>query len=340
MSSSVLDLEKNIDKIKGIGPTNLKKLMSGGIITVNALAVLTTTELIEYTGMGVGTAESAISQARELIGSGFKSATQLLENDRSEIKHSTGSAALDQKLQGGIEGGAITMFSGEKGALKTQLCKTVAVICAATYGPVLVLDTEGIWGNNAVRLVQIAKVRGYDAENVLDNIIIARSYNREHLTTLTNDLLLEVKNRNVKMIIVDSIISHWREEFSGRGTLANRQQTLVSVAGKMKRVGEAYKIPIIFTDQVQAVVDNPYGPKLQPAGGHVLAHLVTYSALLYKGSKRKGETMDYQTSVIHDYDMASIPPFKVRIMCTEAGIVDEDGSYPEQQTLEETMEDE
>jgi len=69
----------------------------------------------------------------------------------------------------------------------------------------------------------------------------------------------------------------------------------------------------------------------------VLAHLVTYSALLYKGSKKRGDTMDYQTSVIHDYDMASIPPFKVRVMCTEAGIVDEDGSYPEQATLEETL---
>jgi len=337
LSSKVLDLEQNIDKIKGIGPAILKKLLKGGIITVNALAVLTTTELIEYTGVGVATAEKAIKQARDLIGAGYKPATQLLEDDKKEIKHSTGSASLDEKLQGGIEGGAITMFSGEKGALKTQLCKTIAVICAATYGAVLVLDTEGIWGNNVKRLAQIAETRGYDVNSVLENLIIARSYNREHLTMLVDDLLTEVKNRDVKMIIVDSIISHWREEFSGRGTLANRQQTLVSVAGRIKRVGEAYQIPVIFTNQVQAIVDNPYGPKLQPAGGHVLAHLVTYSALLYKGSKKRGDTMDYQTSVIHDYDMASIPPFKVRVMCTEAGIVDEDGSYPEQATLEETL---
>ena len=32
---------------------------------------------------------------------------------------------------------------------------------------------------------------------------------------------------NVKMVVVDSVISHFRAEFIGRGMLANRQQNLV-----------------------------------------------------------------------------------------------------------------
>lgn len=336
MSSKILYLKDT--KIEGIGDASLKKLLSGDITTVNQLAVLTTLELIEYTGLGAATAEKAIKNAIDLMGGGFISADKIYENREPETMHSTGSKRLDDALQGGLRGGAITMMSGEIGTLKSQLGKTAAVICAANHGTVLVIDTEGIWKEGTDRLYQIAETRGYDP-SIVENIIIAQSFNKDHFLRLVDMLLSLVKEKNAKMIIIDSIISHWREEFTGRGTLAERQQTLGAAIGRIKRTCEAYRIPVLFTNQVQAVVDNPYGPKLKPAGGHVLGHAVTYSLLSYKGSKVKGDTMDYQSAVVHSYDTASIPPFKVRILCTEAGVVDDDGSYPEQQSLEEVLDE-
>ena len=53
---------------------------------------------------------------------------------------------------------------------------------------------------------------------------------RTHTTLRTKCPAEEIKRMskglNVKMIIVDSLTSHFRAEFIGRGMLANRQQKL------------------------------------------------------------------------------------------------------------------
>ena len=316
-------------KLKGLGDKGLEKLIKGGITTVNALAMMTKYELIEATGLGVETAEKAIEQARNLIGGGFISGEELATRLGDEVYHSTGSQRLDAVLGGGLHSGVISEFSGEFGALKTQLCMTSAVICAATKGKVIVLDTEGTWGGEGLtRLRQIAEKRGYNGDTVLQNIYIARAFNSEHMGLLVKELFGLVNTLEAKMVVVDSIISHFRNEYQGRGTLSDRQQTLGGIVGRLLRVAEGFGVAVLFTNQVQAIVDgNPYGPKFHPAGGHVLGHACTYRFLLYKGRSVKGETMDYQTSILHVLDTSSLPPSKTRIMCTEAGIVDEDGGY-------------
>ncbi|GAI00205.1 unnamed protein product, partial [marine sediment metagenome] len=35
-----------------------------------------------------------------------------------------------------------------------------------------------------------------------------------------------IREKNIKLIVVDSLIGHFRSEYIGRGTLATRQQTI------------------------------------------------------------------------------------------------------------------
>lgn len=318
-------------KLKGVGEIGLKKLLKGGITTVNALAMLTQYELMEYTDMGADLSVSVINQARDMIGAGFITGEELVERLGDQVLHSTGSTQFDSVIGGGLHSGVISEFSGEFGALKTQLCMTAAVICAATKGKVIVVDTEGTWGDGGLgRLKEIAESRGYDGSYVLRNMVIARAFNSEHMVMLVDELFNQVNIHEAKMVVVDSIISHFRSEYIGRGKLADRQGLLGGVVGKLLRVAKGFGIAMLFTNQVQAIVDNAYGMKFKPAGGHVLAHACTYRFLLFKGKKVAGDGIDYQTSIAHIYDTSSLPPCKTRIMCTEAGIVNEDGTYPEQ----------
>jgi meiotic recombination protein DMC1 len=40
-----------------------------------------------------------------------------------------------------------------------------------------------------------------------------------------------------KLIIIDSIMSHFRVDFTGRGELAERQQRLAQMCAQLKKVG-------------------------------------------------------------------------------------------------------
>jgi len=337
-------------KLNGVGPASLKKLVEGGVTTINAIAMMTEYDLVELTGLGPETALSAIDQARIHIGAGFISGVELATRLGDEETHTTGSTILDEALGGGIHIGVISEFSGEFGALKTQLCMTASVICAATKGTVIVLDTEGTWGGDGiVRLKQIAESRGYDPDVVLSKFLVARAFNSEHMGLLIKQLPSLVNEHKAKMVVVDSIISHFRSEdqWQGRGKLANRQQTLGGVVGRLLKVAEGFGVSMLFTNQVQANVEGGWGPKFKPAGGHVLGHACTYRFMLFKGKQVSGgkfdgggEGKDYQTSILHILDTSSLPPSKTRVMCTEAGIVNADGTYPEQvkeEILDETI---
>lgn len=327
-------------KLRGVGEASLKKLIKGEVTTINAIAMMTTYELMEVTGLGADIAEKAINQAQELVGGGFISGTELKERLGAEEVYSTGSTVLDKAFGGGIQSGVVSEFSGEFGALKTQLCMTAAVICTATKGKVIVIDTEGTWGGKGLtRLQQIAEARGYDAEEVLSTFLIARAYNSEHMGDLVRQLPSLVNEHEAKMVVIDSIISFFRSEdqWQGRAKLAGRQQTLAGMVGRLLKVAEGFGVSMLFTNQVQANVDGGYGAKFKPAGGHVLGHACTYRFMLYKGRMVSGakfvggnDGADYQTSLLHILDTSSLPPGKTRIMCTEAGIVNEDGTYPEQ----------
>ena len=77
---------------------------------------------------------------------------------------------------------------------------------------------------------------------------------------------------NVKMIIVDSLTSHFRAEYVGRGMLANRQQKLNRHLKDLKQLADVNNALVLVTNQVHSKPDAMWGDPTKPVGGHVLAH--------------------------------------------------------------------
>jgi DNA repair protein RadA len=274
--------------LKGVASTTVKKLLKAGFTTIEAVAMTPAREIADLAGMGSDTAVKVCRLARMHVDPGFVPALEILDMRQHMIKCTTGSQELNRILGGGIETGAITELIGEFGSGKTQICFTLAVTAQQPVedggfdGNVCVIDTEGTFMPE--RIMQIAEERGLDSTKVLEKILIARAYNSEHQIILINSLPELVEKSGIKLVIMDSMIGHFRGEYIGRGTLAERQQKLGSCLSKLLRVAEAFNISVVLTNQVMATPDTMYGDPNKPTGGHVMAHACTHRVFLRKGS--------------------------------------------------------
>ena len=314
-------------KFKGVGEEKLAKLKKSSLNTVNALATLTPMELVSYTGFTIELAQSIIDQARDIISPGFITAEDLSARQvQQELLH-TGSRQLNRILGGGVRPQAITEFIGEFGSSKTQICVTMAVIAASQGKNVAVIDTEGTFLPE--RIDQVAKGRGYDPTEIKKQIRIARAYTAEHLHELTKHLSTLVSDFNIKLIILDSIITHFRSEYLGLGNLATRQQKLAEIIHSLQRTSDGFGVPVVVTNQVQTKVGVMFGDPNQGAGGHIMGHGGTYRVMLRKG--RADKDTGNRTILAQVIDASHLPDEKVRYMISEAGIVDEDGGMSEKE---------
>ena len=306
--------------LKGVASTTVKKLLKAGFTTVQAVAVTPAREIADLAGMGSDTAVKVCRLARMHVDPGFVPALEVLEMRQHMVKCTTGSQELDRILGGGIETGAITELIGEFGSGKTQICFTLVVNAQQSVeeggygGNVCVIDTEGTFMPE--RIMQIAEERGLDSTKVLENILIARAYNSEHQIILINSLPELVEKSGIKLVIMDSMIGHFRGEYIGRGTLAERQQKLGSCLSKLLRVAEAFNVSVVLTNQVLSTPDTMYGDPNKPTGGHVMAHACTHRVFLRKGRKN--------TRLARVIDSPSLPEEKIRFAITAAGVVDSD----------------
>jgi DNA repair protein RadA len=283
--------------LRGVASTTVNKLLRAGFTTVKAVAVTPAREIADLAGMGSDTAVKVCRLARMHVDPGFVPALEILDMRQNMIRCTTGSQELNRILGGGVETAAITELIGEFGSGKTQICFTLAVTAQQSVeeggfaGNVCVIDTEGTFMPE--RIMQIAEERGLDSTKVLEGILIARAYNSEHQIILINSLPELVEKSGIKLVIMDSMIGHFRGEYIGRGTLAERQQKLGSCLSKLLRVAEAFNISVVLTNQVLSTPDTMYGDPNKPTGGHVMAHACTHRVFLSKVSKRSFFSLGY-----------------------------------------------
>ena len=306
--------------LKGVASTTVNKLLKAGFTTIQAVAMTPARELADLAGMGSDTAVKVCRLARMHVDPGFVPALEVMEMRKHMVKCTTGSKELDRIMGGGIETGAITELIGEFGSGKTQICFTLAATAQQPVeeggygGNVCVIDTEGTFMPE--RIMQIAEERGLDSTKILEGILIARAYNSEHQIILINSLPELVEKSGIKLVIMDSMIGHFRGEYIGRGTLAERQQKLGGCLSKLLRVAEAFNISVVLTNQVLSTPDTMYGDPNKPTGGHVMAHACTHRVFLRKGRQN--------TRLARVIDSPSLPEEKIRFAITAAGIVDAD----------------
>src|SRR5437660_494731 len=298
-----------------IKPHLITKLKGAVIESIFDLAISIPHQLIEEGGILTGAdaqiALELVTKAKKaLIDSGllakdFSTAEQILERRKALLKCTTGSSKLDSFLKGGIETQAMTEIAGEFGSGKSQICYTLCVTAnmpkekEGLRGNVIFIDTENTF--RPERIHQIAENRRInDPEQILRKIYVCKIFNSGHLELIIQNLGKSIQDYKAKIVIVDSIISLHRAEFTGRGTLADRQQRLNIMLHKLLRLAEVYNIAVVVTNQVQAQPDNFFGDTLRATGGNIMGHASTYRILLRKAGRDRIAIMI--DSPFHAYD--------------------------------------
>lgn len=279
--------EMTVMDLPGVGPATADKLSAAGYESLMAIAVATPGELIEASGVGEAAAKKIIAAARSAMKMGFESGIDILKKRQNVLKIPSSSSNLNKLLGGGFETGAIVECFGEFGSGKTQIAHDLVVQCQKQNPDAVAvfIDTENTF--RPERVIELAKGAGLEPEKVLANIKVARAYNSDHQMLLAEKVsdLITKQELNVKVVVVDSLTAHFRAEFIGRGTLAERQQKLNKHMHELLKVADTHNVLVYVTNQVMARPDVFFGDPTAAIGGHVVAHASTFRIYLRKGKK-------------------------------------------------------
>jgi DNA repair protein RadA len=158
-----------IEDIPGVGPATSQKLRDLGYHTVESLAMATAREL-EPVGVSEKKAFQIIDAARSSIGVNFIRADELYKMRKDVLRLTSGSKALNQLINGGLETQTITEFYGEYGSGKSQFCHQLCVNVqlpperGGLSGGALYVDTENTF--RLERIIQMAKHLGLDLKKL------------------------------------------------------------------------------------------------------------------------------------------------------------------------------
>lgn len=310
--------EKTIMDLPGVGAATADKLSAVGYSDLLSIAVASPGEVVDATGLSDSAARKMINAARNALDMGFEDADSIMQKRETIERISTGSKAFDELLGGGFETGAITEVFSEFGGGKTQIAHMLAAQVQNLNNeesPVAVyLDTENTFRPERVK--QFATGAGIDPDHALKHIKVARAYNSDHQMLLAEKIeeLIKEKGLNVKMIVVDSLTAHFRAEFIGRGTLAERQQKLNRHMHTLLRLADKYNVTIYVTNQVMAKPDQFFGDPTAAIGGHIVAHASAFRIYLRKGKKG--------CRVAKLVDSPNMPDGECSFFVTEEGLKD------------------
>ncbi|MBU0586565.1 DNA repair and recombination protein RadA [Candidatus Micrarchaeota archaeon] len=282
---------EDLEDLPGIGPATSERLKMAGYKDVASIAAATPHELAEVGDFGVEAAKKAIEIAKSSIEVGFETADIVMERRKSIGKIGTSSTELDELLGGGVETQAITEFFGKFSSGKSQVGFQLAVNVQKPVedgglgGNAIFIDTESTF--RPERIVQLAEAQGLDPQQVLKNIFIQRAENSDHQMLLLEKAEKLIQENNIRLLVVDSVTSHFRADYIGRGALGDRQQKLNKHIHLLQKLADKYNMAIYITNQV---MDNPaimFGDPTTPIGGHVLAHAATYRVYVRKSKDEK-----------------------------------------------------
>ena len=285
-----------IDTLNDIGPATKTSLKEAGFRSIKDLVIRGPIDIAEATGIAIEKFILLCNRAREILedigvlDKPFTTANEIYEKRKLEYRISTGSKNLDELLDGGIETRAITELYGEYGTGKTQICHTLCVTVQQSKAEdnisrALYIDTENTF--RPERIASIASARKIDPRVALENVIVAKAYNSSHQEFIIQESPNVINLHNIKIMIVDSIVSHYRAEFLGRSLLSERQQRINRLLHILLRIAETFKIAVVITNQIQSSPDAIFGDPNKATGGNVMAHTSTYRLYLKKAGKNR-----------------------------------------------------
>lgn len=215
---------------------------------------------------------------------------------------SVGCSSFDNLLGGGIECGSVTLFYGEAGTGKTNICLQTAYNVAKSGKKIAYLDTEGL---STDRVKQV-----FRDDELMKNLLVFHIHSfEEQSDRVTKAARLCEANDRVGLIVVDSLTMFYRlhlDDNSARTELTKETEMLLTAARKSD-------VPVIITSQVYS---NLATGGIEFLGGHALHHNAKTIIRLDKRSSGR------RTAVIMKH--RSLPEGRaVNYRIVETGIMDD-----------------
>lgn len=310
----------DLEDLDGVGGKTAERLRDEGLTNLMEIANMKAGELSgKVDGIGESAAESIVNSAMKKADvGGFETGTDRYEQRQEMEKISTNSDSFNELLDGGIETQSLTELYGEFGAGKTQIAHHLAVNVQRP-------EEEGGLGKGAIyidtedtfipeRIEQMAEQQDMDPEEVLDNIHVARALNSDHQMLLAEKAKQICENNEIGLIVVDSLMAHFRSEYVGRGELAKRQQKLNKHMSTLLKAANTYNVAVILTNQVMDNPDQMFGDPTKAIGGNIVAHNCATIIYLRKGKK--------DTRVARLEDSPYLPEGEAVYSIEDEGIID------------------
>ena len=313
MSSS----DHSLDDLPGVGPATAKDLKDNGYTTIEDIAMANPDVLSDVDNIGDDGASNVVFTAQDMIGmGGFDTGADLLQRERELGRLSWGVDELDAVFGGGLKPSALTEVYGRFSSGKSQIAMYLSVRVqldpehGGLGGSAAFVDVENTFSAERVEdfvkglpddvIEHEIEKRGIEGSlnddstmeklvmDFLSHIHHTVAFNSTHQRNIVkNDISdlgvqLEGTDWPLKFLAVDSLMAHFRSEYTGRGNLANRQQSINKHLTETTRIANKFEPVVLFTNQAQENPDQFFGNPMKPVGGNIVGHKMEYRTELRK----------------------------------------------------------
>ncbi|MEJ2252365.1 MAG: DNA repair and recombination protein RadA [Candidatus Lokiarchaeota archaeon] len=309
-----------LSKVKGINSRQIKLLTENGISSAEALAMSSVNIVSDIRGLGDKTAQKLIWNAREALQ--MTEFIPAVEIDENVEMFTTGSKELDRILGGGFQSGKLTEVYGPFKSGKTNLAHTLSVTVqlpkkqGGLEGSTVFIDTENTFSRT--KIIRIAKRFGLPPDEVLAKIFHARIYSSDHQDQMILKAETLCKTRNVRLIVLDSLMALLRAEYVGIGMLARRQAVLNNMIHALSRIAETYNVGVLLTNQVATKMMGMFSSD-DAIGGNIVAHGCHFRVMFKTKGFSANSSLKRRGVIV---DAPDLPPEECEFYITSAGIAD------------------
>mmetsp|Transcript_9562 Transcript_9562/g.43545 ORF Transcript_9562/g.43545 Transcript_9562/m.43545 type:complete len:389 (+) Transcript_9562:130-1296(+) len=268
---------------------------------------------------------------------GARSASEILYEENCKLAIFTFSKDLDDLLGGGIAVGEITELCGCPGIGKTQACIQLCVSVqmpkafGGYEGSAVYIDTEGSFMAERAREMARATVghlfsisrflpkqpsgsdplAQFTEEAILDRFHLFRCHEITELLAVVESLPTYVKAHGVKLVVIDSIAFHFRQDFKD---MALRTAILAKMTSQLLNLAKSEQLAVVSVNQVTVKPDLASGvARLVPALGESYAHGCTTRVIL---------RWERDVRMAYLYKSPRLPRGKARFTVTNGGLRD------------------
>lgn len=289
-------LDMSVNQLEGVGGVTAKKLDSFGVTSLIDICIRGGREISEITGVTKAKADGwvfnsqKILEDNDMIRKSDLDIIDLMEYQENLKSVSTTCKAIDNLCGGGVKPECVYEVYGEFGSGKTQFCNTLIVEAINNGDNIVWIDCEDTFRPR--RIIEILKAKEYaetreELETALRHISYFYTPNTEQLLGTVNALSKTMEKKRPSLVILDGSIGQFREEYLGRGTLADRQNQIARLMTHIKNISYYFRCTVVFTNQVQTDPSIMFGDPVKPIGGNVVGHAATYRIYFKKSGKKR-----------------------------------------------------